>query len=308
MQIVNGLRSEPVYLSSPLPPAPQPLLVSQPIFCVPKGQKRRQSKCFRSHEDREKSPLSTNSERETCRAALSLFSSISMSPSGMSTKVRMKSSPIYFYIRQGRVILLARRCRRHGGNGRSRRRGRWLCWRCRRSLTVGMPSALVSLQTSETGSNVSSPRGWQSRKSLVSRRAPAGGETYAAVEVVVQVNDVADVEPVGGDEALAAGVLAALEEPGDVLVAGDEGVFRSRHARRVQRATQSGAPWRGIARGAEGVGERNEELAAVALLPELEDAILRGAEFLRRYRVRPCAASAAGSSWALVPMASRLCL
>ena len=37
------------------------------------------------------------------------------------------------------------------------------------SFTVGMPLALVSLQTRLMGSKVSSLRGWQSRKSLVKK-------------------------------------------------------------------------------------------------------------------------------------------
>ena len=55
--------------------------------------------------------------------------------------------------------------------------------------------------------------------------APAGGETDAAVEVGVELGDGGGVEAVGGDEALGAGILAARIEPGDVLVAGEEGVF-----------------------------------------------------------------------------------
>ena len=56
-------------------------------------------------------------------------------------------------------------------------------------------------------------------------RAPAGGETDAAVEVGVELGDGGGVEGVGGDEALGVRVFAAGFEPGDVLVAGEEGVF-----------------------------------------------------------------------------------
>ena len=85
------------------------------------------------------------------------------------------------------------------------------------------------------------------------QRAPAGGETDAAVEVLVEADDVVDVEAVGGDEALLARVFAALQQPGDVLVAGDEGIFG------VDALT---GPMRDLVgrafeklRGAEGVGE-----------------------------------------------------
>ena len=173
------------------------------------------------------------------------------------------------------------------------------------SLTVGTPSALVSLQTRLMGSKVVFAAGVAVAEVVGEQRAPAGGEADAAVEVVVQGDDVVDVEAVGGDEALAAGILAALQQPGDVLVAGDEGVFGV-DALAGPVGDPVGCALEELG-GAEGVGQRDEEFAAVALLPEFEDAILRRAE-LFVCAGEAIAASAMGSSWALVPMASRSCL
>src|ERR1700722_5882487 len=55
--------------------------------------------------------------------------------------------------------------------------------------------------------------------------APAVGETDAAVEVLVQANDLVGVQAVGGDEALAARVLSMAYEPVDVFIAGNKGIF-----------------------------------------------------------------------------------
>ena len=135
--------------------------------------------------------------------------------------------------------------------------------------------------------------------------APAGAETDAAVEVGVEGEDLLDVEGVGGDEALGARVAAAGLEPGDVLVAGEEGILAV-----AALAGPVGDPVGGAGEelgGAEGVGEQDEELAVVALLPELEDAVLGGVEGASSVGGAR-AARAMGSSWALVPMASRSCL
>ena len=94
-------------------------------------------------------------------------------------------------------------------------------------------------------------------------------------------------------------------QPGDVLVAGHERVFGV-----DALAGPVGDPVGGVLEelgGAEGVGEEDEELVVVALTPELEDVVLRGVGGRRRC-LEARAAMAMGSSWALVPMASRSCL
>ena len=106
--------------------------------------------------------------------------------------------------------------------------------------------------------------------------APAGGETDAAVEVVVEVDDGGGVEAVGGDEALGARILAALEEPGDVFVAGEKGIFGV-GALTGPVGYPVGCAFEELG-GAEGVGQKDEELVVVALTPEFEDFVLRGAE------------------------------
>src|ERR1700679_3456803 len=106
--------------------------------------------------------------------------------------------------------------------------------------------------------------------------APAGAETDAAVEVVVELDDGGGVEAVGGDEALGAGVLAAGLKPGDVLVAGEEGVFGV-DALAGPVSYPVGCVGEELG-GAEGVGEEDEELVVVGLTPEFEDVVLRVAE------------------------------
>jgi hypothetical protein len=106
--------------------------------------------------------------------------------------------------------------------------------------------------------------------------APAGAETDAAVEVVVELDDGGGVEAVGGDEALGARVLAAGLKPCDVLVAGEEGVLGV-----DALAGPVGYPCGCVGEelgGAEGVGEEDEELVVVGLTPEFEDVVLRVAE------------------------------
>ena len=58
------------------------------------------------------------------------------------------------------------------------------------------------------------------------QRSPTGGESNAAVEIFVQAQNRLDVEPVRGDEAFAPGIAAARQQPADVFVSSDEGVFR----------------------------------------------------------------------------------
>jgi len=97
------------------------------------------------------------------------------------------------------------------------------------------------------------------------QRAPASGEADAAIEVFVQAENLLDIQAVRGDEALATGVAAAREQPADVLVAGEERVFgvdalAGLVSDPVGRALQE-------LRGAKGVGQQDEQFAAVALLP-----------------------------------------
>ena len=136
------------------------------------------------------------------------------------------------------------------------------------SLTVGMPFALVSLQTSEMGSKVSSPlltARMAAAEIVGEQRAPTVREADAAVEIFVQANDFVDVKAVARDEALAARVLVVAHQPIDVLVAGDKWIFR------IGAFAGPGCDPVGRAieelRGAEGVRQHDEQLVVITLRP-----------------------------------------
>ena len=95
--------------------------------------------------------------------------------------------------------------------------------------------------------------------------APSGGEADAAVEVMVQLENLLHIQSIRRDEALLARVAATRLEPADVLVTGDDGVLGV-----DALAGPVGDPIRRAfeeLRGAEGVWQKDEQLAAVALLP-----------------------------------------
>ena len=92
----------------------------------------------------------------------------------------------------------------------------------------------------------------------------------------MQLENLLDIEAVGRDEALLARVAAARVEPADVLVSGDDGVLgvdalAGPVGDPVGRALEELG-------GAEGVWQKDQQLAAVALLPKLQHAVLRGVE------------------------------
>ena len=174
-------------------------------------------------------------------------------------------------------------------------------------------------------------RGLQSRKSLVSRvpqpalkrmrrrgsqrriveeigcvaeigRAERHCETRR--EISMQAENGIHVQGVGSDEKFLLRIAMVLFKPGDVLVAGDVGIFAV-----GALAGPASNPVRSIAkelRGAEGIGKKDEQFAAIGLLPKFEEAILRAVSV--PLRSLASAARAMGSSCALVPMASRSCL
>ena len=96
----------------------------------------------------------------------------------------------------------------------------------------------------------------------------------------MKVNDRIDIKAVGRNEALGARILAALLQPSNVFVARFKGVLGF---------NTGSCPTRGpVGRGfeelgcAEGVGQHDEQLAPVALLPKFQYAVLRCTQLLVR--------------------------
>src|SRR5580700_2085144 len=94
----------------------------------------------------------------------------------------------------------------------------------------------------------------------------------------VQTEDGVDIQGVRGDETLLTRIAVAFLKPSDVLVASEKRVFAV-----STLAGPIGDPVWGILKelgGAIGVGEQDEQFAAVGLLPELEEAVLGGLTLL----------------------------
>lgn len=107
-----------------------------------------------------------------------------------------------------------------------------------------------------------------------------GAVEEPAGEPGVKAENLVHVERVGGDEELLAGVAAPLLQPRDVFVPGDVrvlavGALAGPVGDPVRRTTEELG-------GAEGVGQEDEQFAVIGLLPEFEEAILRGPALLVR--------------------------